>query len=365
MINVAFYVPKLIGGGAERVFVNLANELSEMSEYKVFMFVSRLGGVYEAELKEKVELISLGDKTLFKSIMPLQSKLKLYSISHLICGMPFPNLLGIFQKFFINKLHVTVVEHNDLRVQLLEKTGGWRKKLSPKIIKYSYGFADEVICVSKGVQEFVNICNRKISHKVTTIYNPIFSFELIKKSNHPIDDCDFKKGKLTLITVARLNRQKNLSLFIATCCELKKLMPDFRAYILGEGEEGALLQRKILDNNLQDSVKLMGFKKNPYNYIKCSDVFLLTSKWEGFGNVLVESAACGTPVVSINCPSGPKEIIENLNFGILVEQSKPELLAKAVLECFYTDFESCAGKMAEYSIENIAKKYTKVIFKNI
>ncbi|MEZ8356753.1 glycosyltransferase [Vibrio splendidus] len=362
MINIGFYVPKLNGGGAERVFVNLANEMSKNENYNVFIFVSKMGGEYDDLVSNSVTFVSLGNVSLLKSIIPLAKVLKQYSITHLLCGMPFPNFLGVIQKIVNPKLHLTLVEHNDLSVQLREGTGGWRKKITPIIIKYSYFIANKVICVSGGVKDFVLSCDSRLINKTEVIYNPIYSNELVNKSLEPLDDDDFVKSDLTLITVARLNRQKNLSLFIDVCNEIKSRDSSFKAYVLGEGEERPKLEEKIKSMGLCDHVKLVGFKKNPYNYVRESDVFLLTSKWEGFGNVIVESASCNTPVVSVNCPSGPAEVIESLNCGIIVDSYCPIYLADKVVECNLNEYSISVSDLESYSIKSISNKYTNVIF---
>ncbi|OCH52736.1 glycosyltransferase [Vibrio sp. ZF57] len=362
MINIGFYVPKLNGGGAERVFVNLANEMSKNENYNVFIFVSKMGGEYDDLVSDSVRFISLGNVSLLKSIIPLAKFLKKYSINNLFCGMPFPNLLGVIQKVVNPKLYLTLVEHNDLSVQLREGTGGWRKKVTPIIIRHTYFIANKIICVSGGVKDFVLSCDSKLINKTEVIYNPIYSNELVNKSLEPLVDDDFVKADLTLITVARLNRQKNLSLFIDVCNELKSRDMSFKAYILGEGEERTKLENKIKCMDLYNNVKLVGFKKNPYNYVRESDVFLLTSKWEGFGNVIVESASCHTPVVSVNCPSGPAEVIDFLKCGELVDSYDPRVLAQAIISCNNNKYTILESNLLELSIRKIANKYLEVTF---
>lgn len=126
-----------------------------------------------------------------------------------------------------------------------------------------------------------------------------------------IDPIYCREGNTPLIiAVGRLYLQKDYSTLIRALTELRKQRPS-HLLILGEGNERESLERLIHDLNLEEDVVLAGFVNNPLAYMNRASLFVLSSKSEGFGNVLVEAMACGTPVVSTDCPSGPTEILEN------------------------------------------------------
>ena len=193
-----------------------------------------------------------------------------------------------------------------------------------KIIKYIY-FAKnifKVVTVSEGIREsFISYLGMK-DQDIVTIYNPFNLDEIKTLANESLEKYNHLFTHQILTTAGRLTMQKGQWYLLRIFKELKKSNPDIKLVILGDGEMKELLI------NLSENLKLktysvwsekkfddtydvyfMGFQKNPYKFIKASKLFAMTSLWEGFGNTIVEAMACGTSVISVNCKSGPKEII--------------------------------------------------------
>lgn len=135
---------------------------------------------------------------------------------------------------------------------------------------------------------------------------------------------------------------------------------------MGEGEDRGRLEYLIKELKLENDVSLLGFVENPYAYMQRSDVFVLSSRWEGFGNVLVEAMACGCPVVSTNCPSGPAEILENGEYGILVPVEDVEKMAKSIIKILTNkelreELSNKALKRSkEFHVEKAVEKYLQI-----
>lgn len=135
---------------------------------------------------------------------------------------------------------------------------------------------------------------------------------------------------------------------------------------MGEGEDRGRLEYLIKELKLENDVSLLGFVENPYAYMQRSDVFVLSSRWEGFGNVLVEAMACGCPVVSTNCPSGPAEILGNGEYGILVPVEDVEKMAKSIIKILTNkelreELSNKALKRAkEFHVEKAVEKYLQI-----
>lgn len=135
---------------------------------------------------------------------------------------------------------------------------------------------------------------------------------------------------------------------------------------MGEGEDRGRLEYLIKELKLENNVSLLGFVENPYAYMQRSDVFVLSSRWEGFGNVLVEAMACGCPVVSTNCPSGPAEILENGEYGILVPVEDVEKMAKSIIKILTNkelreELSNKALKRSkEFHVEKAVEKYLQI-----
>ena len=131
---------------------------------------------------------------------------------------------------------------------------------------------------------------------------------------------------------------------------------------MGEGEERATLQGLINELELNDDVTLLGFKPNPIAYMKKATVFVLSSNWEGFGNVLVEAMACGTPVISTDCPSGPSEILEDGKWGRLVAAGNVDALACAIKETLdETVHPNVAKRAQDFSVCAAVDRYLSVM----
>jgi glycosyltransferase involved in cell wall biosynthesis len=131
-----------------------------------------------------------------------------------------------------------------------------------------------------------------------------------------------------------------------------------RLLILGEGALRNELQAQVDELNLSDVVKLHGFELNPYKYLAKSDLFVLSSIYEGFGNVIVEALALNVPVVSTDCPSGPSEILDNGTWGELVPINDPVTLSEAILRSLNTEqHNNTLTRAQEFSVQKVAKHY--------
>ncbi len=185
-----------------------------------------------------------------------------------------------------------------------------------------YNCFDKVFCVSNSVREAF-ISKFKIpENKVFVQYNPINKEEIIKKAKEKCDIQD--KVKLRLVSVGRLVEQKGYDRLLNIALKLKNQGLDFELIILGEGEERKNYEKFINENNLMDMVWLMGFKENPYPYMAQSDIFVCSSRSEGFSTVVSEAVVLGLPVISTDC-AGIKELFGNEECGIIVENNEEAL----------------------------------------
>jgi glycosyltransferase involved in cell wall biosynthesis len=163
------------------------------------------------------------------------------------------------------------------------------------------------------------------------IYNPVLTPELIKSTKEPLDHPWFAPGEPPVVLGAgRLVEQKDFPTLIRAFAQVRQVRPA-RLMILGSGREQKRLEALVRELNLEEDVALVGFVKNPSAYMAYSPVFVLSSAWEGFGNVIVEAMAVKTPVVSTDCQSGPAEILDNGKYGSLVPVGDTKAMAEAIL----------------------------------
>lgn len=187
--------------------------------------------------------------------------------------------------------------------------------------KNAYSKFDEVLCVSKSVKEGVenkyNVSNAKV------LYNPIDRDKILKLSNEEIDKID-ESNNIKLISVGRLSEEKGYDRLLRVFNKLNTEGYNLKLTLVGSGEKYNELNNYIRKNGLENHVSLLGYKKNPYKYVKASDLFVCSSLSEGFSLVIGEAMALGIPVVSVDCP-GPNELLDYGLYGNLVKNSEDGL----------------------------------------
>ena len=166
-------------------------------------------------------------------------------------------------------------------------------------------------------------------------------------------------GSPIFISAGRLTRQKDFPTLLKAFQIVKAQLPNAKLVILGDGEDRNELEKLAQELENQNSVDLPGFVKNPFAMIARADAFILSSRWEGFGNVIVEALACGTPVISTDCPSGPAEILGNGAYGTLVPVGDAQSLAQAMLReiAVPTPRNKLRDRANDFSIEKIVPEY--------
>ena len=240
--------------------------------------------------------------------------------------------------------------------------GNLYRQLAPRIIKLSYRHADIVAGCSSAVADDIAKLSGLPRERVHVIYNPTDP-EIEAKAQEPVDHPWFKNSKIPVILcVARLDPQKDLPTLIRAFSFVRKERPA-RLAILGEGSERAKLEALVKELGLEGDVWMPGFVDNPFKFMKRATVFALSSKFEGFGMVIAEALAVGTPVVSTDCPSGPAEILGGGKWGKLVPVGDHEKLAEAILETIENppDREKLKERGRNFSIDEVGGKWLKVL----
>ena len=360
--KITLFIPSLHGGGAEKVFVNLANGFIKKNK-KVDLILAKQEGPYLKDLSEKVNIINLNKKRVLFTLLPLIQYLNREKPDILISALSHANIITLIANYFINnKIKVIVTEHNPISIKN-NQLFFLKKLLTKFFIKKLYKKSNKVVAVSRGVANDL-VKTLKISeNNLHVIYNPIYTSGLVKKPSSEFFHkwLDNKKD-IIIIAIGRLTKQKNFLLLIKSFEIIVKKI-NVKLIILGEGEERQNLEKSIQNLNLQNSIDLPGFVDNPYSFLNKSNIFVLSSDFEGFGNVLVEAMACGTPVVSTNCPSGPSEILENGKYGKLVPVNNPNALAEAIIETLNNPIESSIlqKRASFFSVEKSVNEYLKII----
>ncbi|SDO05795.1 glycosyltransferase [Alkalicoccus daliensis] len=326
-IKILFFMYSLSGGGAERTVVNIINNLNKEKYEAVIVLVKKENNVYLDLLSKHVSVIILNGDRLRGSIFKLRRCIILEKPDLLFSTINGNNIILLLAKLLSFSKIPTIVREANNRTQ--------SGKVTPinKIFTYiTYNFiSNQVITLSEGVKlDLVN--NFKIKeNKIKVIYNPVEVDQVYKLSLDTVEDFERKDKEKLMIAVGRLAEQKDYQTLLKAFEIINKEV-NVRLLILGIGPLEKSLKDLCVDLNIEDRVVFLGFKSNPYKYMRLADLFILSSKWEGFGHVIVEAMASEVPVISTNCKSGPDEIIEENRYGVLVPVSNIGILASESIE---------------------------------
>ena len=301
----------IINGGVEKNFFIITNYLSE--KYKDIKVIT-LSKIPSHKLNKNVKLAVstnkfsklFGRRTLF--LISLFFLFKETFLNRKVTILCFQGIIycTIFSKILGLKI---IIRSNS-------SPSGWSKSIIKKsLYKIIYKLADRIIVNSN---DFKRELKNKFNLDSTSIYNPLNKNEVLKLSKKRVKIKFFKKKTLNIISVARLSEQKDHECLIKSINILKNNF-NIKLLLLGSGPEKYKINNLIIKLKLQKNIKILNFKKNPYPYIKKSDLFVLSSKYEGSPNVLLEAITLKKFVISSDCPTGPREILDDGKGGILLK----------------------------------------------
>lgn len=362
--KIAFLIESLSLGGIGRLTLLLSEEFAKEG-YQVDLLLMKKQGQYVKQVPSNVRVVDLNAKKLLLSSHLIGSYLKQEKPVVLISASERANIMALLaKKLFRVKSKVIISIHVNNSEAMTRQGASLYKRLVILAARRIYKWADQVVAVSRGVAEDVEKLFLVQRDKITVIYNPIISRGLDEKANEALDHPWLNQNRFPVILGAgRLIRQKDFLTLIRSFDALKKEISDIKLIILGEGKERLTLEKEIRNLGLTEDVSLPGYIDNPYSYMKRSSVFVLSSAWEGFGNVLVEALATGTPVVSTDCPSGPAEILVNGKYGNLVPVGDHKTLARAVLNVLKDppDRKLLINRANDFTVDKAVEKYLDLI----
>ena len=332
MKKVAFFIDSLAGGGAERVMLNLANRYA-VQGYAVDIVLAQRRGEYLNDVDERIRLIDLQVKRFWQYFFPLIKYFRNEQPDVMLSATTILNLLAILtRKCSRVGVRLVVSEHIDI-ASFAERGALQRPKMVKQLIRLLYPQADQVVAVSQGAANSLAAFAGLPVARIKPIYNGVIDkhkLDLAKEAiDHPWFNDVRQKGAPIVLGIGRLQDQKNFAMLLRAFAKLRKKMPA-KLIILGEGELRVSLQQLADSLMINEDVSLHGFAENPFKYLSNANVFALSSFYEGLPTVLIEALACGCPVVSTDCPSGPSEILEKGRYGALVSVDNDEEFADAL-----------------------------------
>lgn len=299
--------------------------------YQVDLLVARCEGESTANLPNDTRLIDLGARRPLLAVPALARYLKerrpeiLFATEHY---SGFPALYALM----IARTSTPCVIRQDNTWSMDMARAHWRHRVLNSLVARLLFPKAYLIAVSKGVA--IDIAEQlSLSDKrITVIYNPVVSPRLQLLAKQSVDHPWLGNNDIPLIlAIGRLAPAKGFDVLISAFAELIRHTPA-KLLILGEGPERSNLESLVSSLGLRDYCQLPGYERNPYRFLARANAFVLSSRFEGLPTVLIEALALNTPVVATDCPSGPREILDNGRFGTLVEPENPHALCAALLD---------------------------------
>ena len=357
--KILFYTSGVGLGGVEKVVLEVLKEIDK-SKFDIKLALQYENeNLFENEIPKEVNYkYMLPQKVIDKSLYFRERK------KNIFYKMLYSFMLS-YEKYIIKKNYLEFSKDREIVIdfksgdflKLINLENGTEKKRvcwlhseitklnkyekRKKFLRGNLNKCDKVVCICEDMKNGVIKEMLELEDKLEVIYNP-FDIEKIKiKSNDYSEIKDNEKKLLEdnyIIMVSRLdNVQKDFDTLIKAFKTVNQKRKDIKLYLLGNGPDRKKVESMIKNENLQEYIKLLGVKKNPYSWIKGSKLLVHSSRYEGFGLVLVEALILGKVVISSNCKVGPREILDNGKYGSLVEVGDYNSMAQEILELLQED----------------------------
>ncbi|MEM1326654.1 MAG: glycosyltransferase [Bacteroidota bacterium] len=334
--HIAFILANYNGGGAERVMITMANELSQKG-WRVDLIVGNTEGHLKDLVLQSVQVHDLGFQSVSRGFIKVIRYLRSHRPHILFSTLNHVNILAtISARLSMTGVKVVLREANT--VSKVYQNMGKATQRDVKLSKWVYPFAHRFVAVSEGVKkDMVDFFNLK-EHRIEKIYNPVVASSMVQMADAPtehewLDTAD--KPYKVILGVGRFTIPKNFVTLVRALAHIREEM-DVRLIIIGEQkldkEEYQRVHSEVEKLGLQDVVSFPGFQSNPFAYFAKADVYVLSSIHEGLPGTLIQALAIGTSVVSTDCVVGVREILGNEEYGRIVPMKDPKKMAKAIVQ---------------------------------
>jgi glycosyltransferase involved in cell wall biosynthesis len=361
-MKISILLPDLSGGGVERIRIVLAHEFVNSGHEVEFVLMQAQGELLK-EAHTSFSVVDLATPRARSLPFALVRYLRQHRPDALLAAMwPLTVIAPLAQRLSGHRCKVIVSEHNTLSVQFSD-WGQLHRTAMRASMAMGYRLSNHRIGVSQGVIQDISTLSGLRPTAFNVIYNPVppRADPLIKVLRDAEELWAGPQGG-RIVTVGSMKAQKNHVLLMRAFAQLDR--PDARLMFVGDGPRRNGLMALAQNLGIANQVIFAGFHLDPTPFYKTADLFVLSSDYEGFGNVIVEALACGTPVVSTDCPSGPAEILMNGKYGHLVPVREAEKLAKGIEETLQAshDTDALISRAAEFSPSIAAQSYLKFLF---
>lgn len=327
--RIAFFLPSLRGGGAERVMVALADQMASKG-YQVDMVIADARGPYLKEVPPTVRLRDLESPRVFFCLPRLRAYLRRERPVGILSTMVHANMVALLAVRLSRVAVRAVVREANIPNRLKLPGASAKSRTILAAMPFFYRWADAVVAVSQGVADDLKAMGAPVAAKTRVIHNPVIDAKLFARAQEAVTHPWLADGGSPVILAAgRLVEQKDYPTLIEAFRQVRRRRV-CRLVILGEGPDRPQLQALIDRLELSEDIDLPGFVDNPFPCMARCAAYVLSSRWEGLPNALIQAVALGAPAVATDCHSGPREILEDGRWGELVPVGDTRAMARAI-----------------------------------
>jgi len=360
--HIAIVLHDLRGGGAERAVLRLARGMAAAGR-QIELILVRGEGAYLGDIPPTVGLKVLDKPRVSQAIGALAGHLRCTRPRAVLSALTHMNLATVAAaRLSCVPMRLVLSERNQISAKAREAAGTWQR-LVYRAVPHVYRAADAIVAVSGGVAADLAKFGGLSKKKISVIHNPVFDTDVETRARAPVMHSWFEqKGPPIILAAGRLHRQKGFDVLLEAFA-IARAEVDCRLVILGEGPERATLMATAERLGLAYDIDMPGFSDNPFPLMRRAGAFVLSSRWEGFPNALVEAMACGAPVIATDCPSGPREILRGGRYGTLIPPENAQALGRALIATLTArpDTQISETRAQSFSVAAAATQYLDVL----
>ena len=333
--NIVIITLSFDGGGAEKILLSIIKNLANEFNFTVITFYDK--GIYLDEIKTiphiKYHCIHAENGNTIIFAWRIHKIIKSLNPYRVLSFLYYPNIVTYLSLLGLRINHIPSERSNHQKY--LSKS--FKHRVWKWLLRCTYNNAFKIVSVSEANRKLIQGDFNITNNKLVTIFNGISFQKLDKLKTESIEDFIFTHDKKYIISVGNLYPVKNYPLLIESFNLVHEKFPNTQLLIIGKGDQLNELKDLTKKKKLSDSIFFLGFKKNPHAYVFKASCYVLSSYYEGFPNSLIEAMYVNGHVISTNCPTGPSEIITNMEDGILCPVNDSQLLAKAMEKLCYDE----------------------------
>jgi glycosyltransferase involved in cell wall biosynthesis len=359
------FLPSLEGGGAERVFAELANEFAALG-VQVDLLLASAHGPYLSEVASAVRVIDFAAAGVLQSLPKLIRYVRSERPDALLSGLDHANIVAVLARAASRTRTRSVISMRCV------PTAGYREARSPRgfallqLMRLAYPLADAIVANSAAVASDLSQLVHIPGDKLHTVHNPVNISQIQRLSGEDVDHPWALPGAPPVILgVGRLDVLKDFSTLVRAF-SLVRSEQTCRLVILGDGPDRGNLESVVRQLGLEGDVLLAGFVSNPFAWMRRARVFVSSSLTEGCPNALMQALACGVPVVSTDCIGGSAEVLENGKWGRLVATRDVGAMAAAIVATLGSeDHPDVRQRAKDFAHERIVRRYLQILLPNL